>query len=662
MALHDDDAWTHPQALLAAWAQLQAKHKAGEFDLEALRRIGSNPSGACAAMSAALRAGQWRQQPLQPFRVPKRSGGQRVLMVPGIADRLVHAALATWISDRVDSDLAAASHAYRPGRGVHTAAAAVREAIDGGARHAWRADIQSFFDSIDHARLVAELQRRGLWANRHAAVLRQLLRSQVHPLPGDGDEAFAALCLYRGLPQGSPLSPVLSNIVLDPLDRAVAETGATMVRYADDFVVLADTRVHCELAADKAVAVLSELGLRVNNEKTLWLEPGDVIAFLGRSIHIQAAAPATAPAALAIPVPGTSSALPTGAPPAAVEQPRDLAAPLLRTLYLLQDHTVLGRDGNSLLVQAPGQPPQRIPSARVGQVLAFGATTFSSGAIGLCLEQSIPVMLLSGRGRHFGVIDPMVFPHAPLLKAQLDAADDLDRALAVSRSLVAAKIANTLLVVRRWARRHTNERLQAVERQLADARRRVENVETKESLRGVEGAAAAAAFGALASMLPAAWHFGGRHRRPPPDPVNSLLSYGYTLLYYNTLTLVLGRGLHPHVGLYHAQKSGHHALVSDLMEPFRPLVVDALVADLLLNGGAKPEQFNWPEQPGEPCLMSVEVRSKLIHGFEAKMNTRIELRTMDVRLDMRRIIDMQALMLADYLLGRSAAFAAFTAR
>ena len=90
--------------------------------------------------------------------------------------------------------------------------------------------------------------------------------------------------------------------------------------------------------------------------------------------------------------------------------------------------------------------------------------------------------------------------------------------------------------------------------------------------------------------------------------------------------------------------------------------MDALVADLVLNGGAKPDQFNWPEQPGEPCLMSAEVRNKFIHAFEVKMNTRIELRTMDLRLDMRRIIDMQALMLADHLLGRSATFAAFTAR
>ena len=152
------------------------------------------------------------------------------------------------------------------------------------------------------------------------------------------------------------------------------------------------------------------------------------------------------------------------------------------------------------------------------------------------------------------------------------------------------------------------------------------------------------------------------NRRPPADPVNALLSYGYTLLYYNTLTLVLGRGLHPHVGLYHKARAGHHALVSDLMEPFRALVVDALVADLVLNGGAQPDQFTWPEQPGEPCLMSPDLRNKLIHGFEAKMNTRVELRHSDIRLDMRRIMDMQTLSLAEHLLGRTSAFTAFSGR
>jgi CRISP-associated protein Cas1 len=271
-------------------------------------------------------------------------------------------------------------------------------------------------------------------------------------------------------------------------------------------------------------------------------------------------------------------------------------------------------------------------------------------------------MLLSGRGRHFGCIDPIRAPRLPLFRAQLAALDDPSRALTFAQALVKAKLANGLLMLRRWARHRQTETLAASITRLAEWRHRVGSMDRLEALRGLEGSAAAAYFAAMGSLLDGAWRFTARRRQPPPDPVNSMLSYGYTLLYYNMLTLVLGRGLQAHLGLYHQPRAGHHALVSDLMEPFRPLAVDAVVMDLALNGGVRPGHFNVPEREGEACLMSADARRKLIEAFERKMNTRVECPALRAKLDMRRLMDLQVLQWVEVLEGRLPAFEGWVAR
>lgn len=661
--------WLSPMALHAAWLHLQARISERALDRDDIEAIAADPIARCALLSHAVASGSHRPSPLRPVDIPKRSGGSRQLLIPSIADRIVHSALAHWMSQQIDGRLLASSHAYRAGRGVATAAAQVQAALDRGHLWVWRADIDAFFDNVDHARLMAALRSFELWAHRLAAVLRQFLRSEVQPPPRLAATSRAPYCICRGLPQGSPLSPVLSNIYLHALDAAMEASGCSYVRYADDLVVLADSPLAIDAAVATASKALTALGLVANAGKSRFHLPGEAFEFLGRHFD-PAATPTIGDAPPLDPVETRAEADNAAAPvsaatgDAAVQtQTHDHAAPLLRTVYLLENDGHLGREGDALLVQAQGLPDRRVPAARVHQVLAFGATHLSSGAIALCLEQRIPVMLLSGRGRHFGVIDPLGPPRIGLLNAQLSAADDSTLCLRVAQELIRAKLANSLLMLRRWHRRHRKPQLHDAILRLADARNRVGRMSDLDALRGLEGAGAAAYFAAMASLLPEEWKFLRRRRQPPPDPVNAMLSYGYTLLYYNTLTLVLARGLQPHVGMLHAARAGHHALVSDLMEPFRPIVVDSIVMDLALNGGVRPAHFNWPEQEGEGCLMDKESRNRLIHAFESKMNTRIENPAMGgLRLDLRRWIDLQTMQLADHLEGRAARFEAFVAR
>jgi CRISPR-associated protein Cas1 len=666
-----DDAWSVP-ALVAAWRRLASRQERHAFDKRDLARLQSNPTAACGLLAAQIGAGQYRFQPLKAVAIGKPGGGERVLLVPPLTDRVVHAALAQTIADAVDATFHDASYAYRPGRGVAHACAHVGRILLQGFDWLLDADIRECFDRLLHSPIVEALKARGLWHDRAAWMLRAVLRAEVEAAPRAGFDA--PCCLTRGLPQGSPLSPVLSNIALDALDHGLAGAGLEFVRYADDFVVFARDEEAAHRARDVAAAALQPLGLELSPDKTAIRRCTDGFSFLGQRFGTEeplaAAAPVVPSAASAAAAPKQDAAArdaggepetPAETAPAGEQAHADLPSaeqaapsldPLLRTLYLLDAYTTLEREGDALVVRVEGKPPLKVPAARLHQVLAFGAATLTSGAVALCLERAIPVAILSGRGRYFGVIDPLRIDNLEVQRAQFRAFEDQALRLRVAAGFVAGKIANSLTMLRRWNRNHPLADAAEVFDQLRLARANASEAAGVSQLRGIEGAAAAAYWRALGKLIPDEWRFEGRRRNPPPDPVNSMLSYGYTVLYYNVLTLLVGRGLHPQLGFFHATRSGRHPLAFDMMEEFRAPIVDALVFDLVLNRKVRLEEFTWPEAPGESCLMSTGLRRGFIHAFERKMNGMLRHPRFRVLLDYRRIIDAQIMQLIGTLRGQ----------
>lgn len=683
-------AWT-VQRLFAAWERIRTKHAGQEFDRQDMRDFGTNPSAHCALLARRIADGSYRPGPLHPVTIPKAGGARRLLLVPALGDRVVQAAVAGWLSDLCDPHLSGASYAYRPGRSPAMGCEAVQQHLDAG--HTWvvDTDLRAFFDEVDHHRLLASLKRRDWWGHRLAELVRRWLRMEIAGAPAAGFAGPACLC--RGLPQGSPLSPLLSNLFLDDLDCMLAGQGIAFVRFADDMVLLArdETEAHAHRA--KLAAFVAELGLALNEDKTCVLPASAGFRFLGREFPLRAPPAAvvsdesTTESTTSTNLPATTNADATesaesatrnelaaqrhdadadtaGLPPAvettSVPDGSVTAEPLLRTLYLLESGVHLNRDGDALVVTRSEAEVARVPAARVQQILAFGAVNFSSGAISLCLERGIPVMLLGGRGRHFGVIDPLRLENVAMLQAQFAALVAPETGLALARAWVAGKIGNARVMLRRLARRHTLPDLDEYLHRMHTAQRAAGEARTAEALRGHEGAAAAEYFRGIAALLPAEWQFSGRLRRPPPDPVNSLLSYGYTVLYYNMLTLVIARGLNPHAGFYHVLRAGRHSLVADMMEEFRAPVVDTVVMDLVLSGRLLPGHFNLPEHPGEPCLMSDAARRALIHALERRFNTELRIAPGQPALDLRRVMDMQVLQLCDVLRGRAATYVPFS--
>lgn len=720
-----DDAWISLPALSAALARVADALDDTAHDVRNGDRAPRAPDLPVLAgfLLAQLRAGTYRFAPLHPLALGKPDGSKRELLVPPPLDRAVQGAAAQWLAQTLDRHFASASHGYRPGRGVQTAQQALNDAINAQPDAVvLDADIERCFDEITHESVIAALRGQELWGGKLAWVIRSCLRAEVRA----ESAARPAYCLVRGLPQGSPLSPVLANLVLDGLDRALMLAGFNHVRYADDFVVICRDDAAARTAWQVCDAALRPLGLRLKATKTRIVPIRDGFAFLGLQFNATAtdrhrcadtdaaegtgnAADDATDAARSPPMHTTEIAWP--AVPSAPDQPvvngpgsntlgrpptldagdggaegerepdpdgehntepdADATEPLLRTLYLLEPRTTLERDGDSFRVTALGQPATAIPATRLHQIFCFGEVNLSSGAIALALEQAVPIMLLGGRGRYFGVLDTIRNDNLDITRAQYRLLDDDVARLGLARAMLRGKLGNSLALMRRLARTRPEfaAQLPAFARSTADAVAELRGADSASQMMGIEGAHAARYFDLWRVLLPPQWGFAGRKRQPPPDPVNSLLSYGYTLLYYNLLTLVLARGLQPHLGVLHSPRSGHHALVSDLMEEFRAPAVDALVLDLILNRKVKPDGFAWPDNAHGPCLMAAQTRRRFIEAFERKLNGNQAdaapgdggngdvanvARSPRQRLDLRRRLDIQTLQLTAVLRGHAA--------
>ena len=247
--------------LSLAWTSVRANAGAAGVDGQTITAFTADEENQLASLRRRLlSAERYVPPPVRRVEIPKPDGRMRPLGIPTVADRVVQQATVQVIGPLFEARFLPCSFGYRPGKGAQPAVRWVREGIRRGDRWVAEFDIVGFFDNLNHARLLREVAKVVDDAEV-IGLVRRWLRAGV--LTEAGVESRAA-----GTPQGGVISPLLANIYLHRLDTEVRAVGFRLIRYADDFVILADRRWKVE-AADRLVrAVLADIGLEVAEAKS----------------------------------------------------------------------------------------------------------------------------------------------------------------------------------------------------------------------------------------------------------------------------------------------------------------------------------------------------------------------------------------------------------
>jgi CRISP-associated protein Cas1 len=590
-----------------------------------------------AEISRDLSTGRLQPSALTGFLQPKDDGGVRPLAVPTVRDRVAQRAVAEVLAPAIDTLLEDSSYAYRKGFSRAGAARAVERAYAEGYRFVLDADIEAFFDNVPWQRLFDKLAALFPLDPSLLALLAGWVKA---PVVFDG-RTIDRTRLRRGLPQGAAVSPLLANLYLDELDEELTREGFRLVRYADDFVVLARDVAEARKAQQAVQEALAGLGLALNPEDTALRSMDMGFTYLGylfvRSLVLEQPPkePATLPKLLMpedVPAASWLAQVPllrlreviaeggTGrrrrqvrVVPLAAASPAIL--PAARPLYVTSPDASLHLDRGSLVIERGDAAPRRVPLHGISHAVFFGPARVTVPLLLSLAEAGVSSFFCHRSGELRAVFTPHGAADWPLWMAQARYAADEPFRLRFAREIVAAKLHNQATLATRFAWRGCDR----LSEDLRDLEQRTANPESLEALLGLEGRGAALYFGTLADSVAEEWDFGGRKRHPAPDPVNALLSFGYTLLHHHLASALVAAGLNPRIGLFHRERGTHCALASDLQEELRWLI-EAEVWDQLSHGRVKPEDFTLPAAGSGPCWMSHELRHRFVADVESRLN------------------------------------------
>jgi CRISPR-associated protein Cas1 len=331
----------------------------------------------------------------------------------------------------------------------------------------------------------------------------------------------------------------------------------------------------------------------------------------------------------------------------------------MSTLYLTEQYAFVKKRDDCLLVQMPDKRTREIPLMKVDQVIVVGDITLSTPALTALLEQGTEVCFLSEHGGYRGRLSPPGSKNSALRRQQYAACADPERTLALARWIVAGKLENQRTLLLRGNRKLDDPIVSAAAEQIKREMKAAPGATNLDSLRGMEGAGAAAYFEAFAHLLRQDLGFARRARRPPTDPVNAVLSLAYTCLMNQVMAALQVVGLDPYAGYLHAAQYARPSLALDLMEEFRSIIADSVTLTLLNTRALQAEDF---EAELGTYRLRAAGRRRFYEQFEERLNTELEHPTFGYKATYRRCLELQARLLAKWLTGEIPAYPPLTVR
>lgn len=338
---------------------------------------------------------------------------------------------------------------------------------------------------------------------------------------------------------------------------------------------------------------------------------------------------------------------------------RDDALPL----YVQAGGTRVGKSGDELTVQPRDGEQQMVRLGQTSQVALFGQVQMSTQAIHAALGRAIPISYFTSGGWFRGMTVGLSHKNVELRRLQFRAADDPAVSLALAKRFVIAKIFNARTLLRRNGEDVPAQTIDMM-RALADD---AATCTAAASLLGIEGTAARVYFQSFSRMLKRrdddggglTFDFAGRNRRPARDPVNALLSLAYSLLAKDLTVVTQAVGFDPFLGFYHRPRYGRPALALDLMEEFRPIVGDSIVLSAMNTGVVQPDDFI--NRAGAVSLTD-SGRTRFLRLYERRMDELVTHPIFGYRICYRRVLEVQARLLARFLAGEIPEYPGFQTR
>jgi len=549
--------------------------------------------------------------PLQPLLIDKPNGDSRLLSIPSWRDRTLQRAVTDLLAPALDKLWMKHSYGYRRGHSRQNARDQINRYIQQGYEWILESDIASFFDSVSwsniHQRLNLLLPNEPL-----VDLIMQWVRCESAT---SDDKTNTSVPRTKGLPQGASISPVLANLLLDDLDQDMLAQGYRIIRFADDFVLLFKTQTEAEAALPKVRESLQEHGLTINEDKTRIVSSQTGFRYLGY-LFIDGYAIES------------NRAYRKEEKEIAVANKPHRQTPNNKhigerenwgtLLIIAGDLAMLFSEAKRLVVEQY-DTRNSYPWNNLSAVLLIGPHQITTPAARTAMQEGVPIHFANNFGRYQGVMASQEPSHlgANFWLMQISHLQHESSALAISKELVSARLSGQhALIYRRDKNASELDKLHRIASKIQQAN-------DLDQLRGYEGQAAKLLWAFFQRHLDTQWQFKNRNRRPPKDPVNAMLSLGYSFLYGVIDSVNRSVGLYPWQGAYHQGRGKHKTLASDLMEPYRVLV-ERVILTLINRGQVKPDHFATTEQG---CQMSSEARKALLQALLVQLTNKHKDRT-----------------------------------
>lgn len=382
----------------------------------------------------------------------------------------------------------------------------------------------------------------------------------------------------------------IGELAAELADGCFKPHPVTRIEIAKHVAIPAADRTGAERALSDAAEALADLRLELDPAKSQVVSFDEGVPFLGSTITAT-----TSPGAAA------------------------LSHPLETVVYVDRPGSLLRSRGHRLAIEHQDKILFRLNLRRVRQVVCVGRVGMTTPFLHRALRDGIDIVLLDEHGGRGVRLASLAQTDPTVRRAQYRLADDPPAAREFARAFVDGKIANMRVALLRASRRGPTASQADVAETLTVARLLLADAASIDEIMGHEGAATREYFRSWREGIGLDWGFTSRQRRPPPDPVNAMLSFGYTILTSEAVAAMAIAGLDPAVGFLHQSRWGRPNLALDLIEEFRPVLVDAVILRCVATGIVRLEDFT--TEPGSGCRMNPRARQAFLAAYERRMLT-----------------------------------------